>query len=374
MDKIKAYPLIYSGTKFVDYVNGGIVRPHNIDTEKASEYMMASMHRIEYLDNGIRYCVFRTGEYIIYGGTACIPHKLVKRIKQIEKKELDLDYEDYLTDKFGRPMIFFIGFAVKASDFPKGKTIKLSLFETYKKYIEFLKDQWNSPTTKAKLLSENDGIELELVDYKDSFNIGKTSSYEKLNFIENFDEDKYESYINYFFTEMINNPSKDLSFLSNVFPNDVTADYPFKNISLCKGTPEECINYIESSKKKFDIPKEENINSSNPGHDKPRNQTEGQVRRPESNYNDYEKKNIGFMIKWGIILLIAIIGVIILFVVSAKEVKKPVNTPEPIEPQSTETQTSKEVILTENRNETKEIPNIPENPKPKEVPDNQIIM
>ncbi len=373
MDKIKAYPLIYSRTKFVDCVNGGIVRPHNIDTEKASEYMMASMHRIEYLDNGIRYCVFRTGEYIIYGGTACIPQKLVKRIKQIEKKEqLDLDYDDYLTDKFGRPVIFFIGFAVKASNFPKRKTIKLSLFETYKKYIEFLKDQWNSPTTKAKLLSENDGIELELVDYnQNSFKPDFHSEFcENINFVKNFDEDKYESYINYFFTEMINNPNKDLSFLSNVFPDDVTADYSFKNISLCQGTPTECINHIESSKKKFDIPKEENINSSNSRPNEPKNQTEG-VRRPESNDNDYEceKKNLGFLIKWGIILLIAIIAVIILLAMSSKEVKKPASTPEP---QSTENQPAKEVILTESQNEAKESPNVPKNLK--EAPDNQIIM
>lgn len=373
MDKIKAYPLIYSRTKFVDYIDGGIVRPHNIDTEKASEYMMASMHRIEYLDNGIRYCVFKTVEYIIYGGTACIPHKLVQKIKQIENKEqLDLDYEDYLTDKFGRPVIFFIGFAVKASDFPKGKTIKLSLFETYKKYIEFLKDQWDSPVTKAKLLSENDAIELELVDYKDSFNIRKTP-YEKLNFVENFDENNYQSYIDYFFTEMINNPSKDLSFLSNVFPDDVTADYPFKNISLCKGTPEECINYIESSKKKIDKPKEENINSSNFRPSKPQNNTREQVRRPELNDNDnYVKKNFASLIKkWGIIILITIIVVIILFALSLKKAQKPLNISNLAEPQPTETQPTEE-ISTKSQNGEKESPNTSENPK--EAPDNQIIM
>lgn len=251
--KIKAYPLIYSATKFADYVYDGIVRPEDINTEEASKYMVASMYNVKFSASKIRHCIFKAGEYAIYGGTACVPYNLIEKIKKVEKIEnLGFDYEDYLTDKDNRPMIFFIGFAVKLSDIPKGKTIKISLLETYKQYIECIKGQWRSINTDYDFSKT---VELKLVDYKpnNQINFEPIKSYENINFID-FDEENYQDYIDYFFTEMIKNPDKDFSFISDVLTEDIKIDYPFKNISLCGGTVDDAIECIKNSQKPKEVP------------------------------------------------------------------------------------------------------------------------
>ena len=87
---MKVLPLIYSRTKFCDYVSGFLVRPSDLNYSVATKYVSVALNEIKYSD-GLRHTVFAVGDYIIYGGTACITSALVSRILK-DKGITDLDY------------------------------------------------------------------------------------------------------------------------------------------------------------------------------------------------------------------------------------------------------------------------------------------
>ena len=57
---MKVYPLIYSRTKFVDYISSFLVRPADIDYTKAVSYVNTAIEDIKYT-SGVRHAVFSVG-------------------------------------------------------------------------------------------------------------------------------------------------------------------------------------------------------------------------------------------------------------------------------------------------------------------------
>lgn len=232
---MKAYPVIYSRTRLAEY--SFLVKPDDLDTRIASPYVTAALENIKYTD-GLRHVVFSVGNYFIYGGAACIMSHLVKRI--LQSQEIDFPYRDYQADKAGRPLIFFIGFAIHKSDLRGREIPKLNLYDTCKIYLKYLQEQWNKDKTDTVVPT---GMELPTRTY-----IGGTSpkylSYDGKHFLEDYSEADYQRYMDYFFMEMVKNPAH--SFISNVLPDDIHSKFPFTNMSVYGCSAEKCVERLNS--------------------------------------------------------------------------------------------------------------------------------
>ena len=236
---MKVYPLIYSRTKFCDYVSGFLVRPSDLDYYSATKYVSVALNEIKY-SNSLRHAVFAVGDYIIYGGTACITSALVSRIlKDRGLNDLDFTYKDYGSDHGRRPNIFFIGFAVKRSSIENSNLIpNVDLYETYKIYLKYLEKQWLNATIETQALKCDEAIEIDVTEYSAKF-IPETIDCKGLSILKNYDEYSYQDIINYYYHEMVTNPDTDNSFLSSVLPEMVTSNFIFKNTSLYGITADE---------------------------------------------------------------------------------------------------------------------------------------
>lgn len=247
---MKVYPLIYSRTKLCDYVSGFLVRPIDLDYSVATRYVSVALNEIKH-SNELRHAVFAVGDYIIYGGTACITSALINRIlKDRGISDLDYNYKDFGSDQAGRPIIFFIGFAVKRTYIESSCLIPdVDLYETYKIYLKYLEKQWLNSTTKTQVLNGDDAIELNAAEYSAKF---IPDSFEKhgIAILRNYDEYSYQDIINYYYHELVTNPDKDNSFISNVLPEMLTDNFVFKNASLFGVSVDECVKLpIESESK-----------------------------------------------------------------------------------------------------------------------------
>jgi len=303
---MKAYPLIYSRTKFVDYLEDFLVRPENINVRAAAVYVNEALENVKYSD-GLRHSVFSVGEYLIYGGTACMTQSIIDRIlheKKIDK--LDFDYEDYQADKADRPIVFFIGFAVRRNEIKTESVPYIDLYETYKIYLRYLKKQWLSATTASEVLKLNQNgawIDIPEVEYVPQFKPDVTE-YDGKKFIRNYKEDDYQTIINYYFYEMLHHPEQDFSFLSQVISDDVTSLH-YKNISIFDKSAEKCITLLKEQKNKPNIVRPEQTKKA-PA--KPIEQKNPKIVRVE----DIEEKKTNSGLK-----MIIIVGLIISLVVCA---------------------------------------------------------
>ena len=129
---MKIYPLIYSRTKKQDYISSFLVRPEDIDYAKAVRYANAAIENIKYTA-GVRHAVFSVGDYAVYSGTACYTPRL---IEMLGEKLNGVDYQEYQTDEDNRPLAFFIGFAVRKSDY-EGNVPDIDLLKTYQIYLNY---------------------------------------------------------------------------------------------------------------------------------------------------------------------------------------------------------------------------------------------
>lgn len=231
---MEAYPLIYSRTKNCDYVSGFLVRPEDLEYDTASKYVSAALNELNH-SGGMRHTVFPVGNYIVYGGTACITANIISAILN-EKNitELDFDYQNYQTDAAGRPITFFIGFAIKKSDVGTGETPNIDLYTTYKIYLEYLKKQWSNSSIKTELLT--DGIEISSSMYKQNFT-PDTVNFNGMKILKNYNETLYNDVINYYFHQCAMGYND--SFLSNILSEIISDNLCFKNISLYNKSAEE---------------------------------------------------------------------------------------------------------------------------------------
>ena len=247
---MKVLPLIYSRTKFCDYVSGFLVRPSDLNYSVATKYVSVALNEIKYSD-GLRHTVFAVGDYIIYGGTACITSALVSRILK-DKGITDLDYNhtEYDRDKADRPITFFIGFAVRRSNIKSTSDIpNIDLYETYKIYLKYLEEQWLSSTTKTQTLNGDDAIELNVIKYSAKF-IPEAINNQGTAILKNYDEYLYQDILNFYYHELVTKPNIDNSFISSVLPEMLTNDFIFKNTSLYRTSVDEYVKTLSEGESK----------------------------------------------------------------------------------------------------------------------------
>ena len=247
---MKVYPLIYSRTKLCDYVSGFLVRPSDLDYTVATRYVSVALNEVKY-SNGLRHAVFAVGDYIIYGGTACITSALISRIlKDRGIADLDYSYKEYGSDQAGRPITFFIGFAVKRSSINNSSLIPdVDLYETYKIYLKYLEKQWLNSTTKTQTLNGDEAIELNVIEYSARY-IPETVNNQGTVLLKNYDENSYQDIINFYYHELVINPNNDNSFISSVLPEMLNDGFVFKNTSLYGISVEEYLSSLRKEESK----------------------------------------------------------------------------------------------------------------------------
>ena len=241
---MKAYPLIYSRTKLVDYVSGFLVRPPDLKPESAAVYVNKALENIK-SSGGIRHAVFPAGNYLIYGGVASASYTLIQRIlKESVLSAIDYPHQEFQADRSGRPIIFFIGFAIKREDLSELKMPDIDLYHTYKIYLEYLKRQWDSVNTSTETPEQ---IELNTVPYFGSFK-PEELEWNGKRFVKDYREDEYKKYIQHYFAEMARVPQKECSFLSQALSDDVTENYPFTCVGFSDCSAEAGIAKLQKKR------------------------------------------------------------------------------------------------------------------------------
>lgn len=241
---MKVYPLIFSRTKREDFVPGFLVRPiecehdteHNcdfvFDYKKASRYVNIAIEKIKHT-SGMRCVVFSAGDYAVYSGIACYTPLLIEKLAE----KLDgTDYQAYQTDEADRPLVFFIGFAVKKSDY-HGNVPNVDLLKTYQIYLEYLKHQFYEVNTDTEI---TEGIELEDIPCVSNFKPDCETA-DRISILKNYDAENYQNIMNYYFKQIMENPDKEISFVSDILPDDVKVSIPYSCFSLSEGSIESCI-------------------------------------------------------------------------------------------------------------------------------------
>jgi len=289
---MKVYPLIYSRTKLCDYVHGFLARPENLDYNLAAKYATEAMYNIKDAD-GIRHAVFSVGDFIIYGGTACIAPSLVKHI--IKHKTIDFDFQAYQEDKSGRPLVFFIGFAVLKSELDNNKVPDIDLYTTYKIYLRYLKEQWDAATTKTHIITMDEP--LKDIGLKDAAPIEaiEFAEFEGRRFIKNYNEENFQAYIDYFFIRIKN--GENIAFLSQVSASDAETENHYNVLSISDRSAD---SFVTSLKAKRTIqPKTPSTQIDDDVYQK--------IRRPEPPVED-EKKN--FPLRRLILLILLALAIV----------------------------------------------------------------
>lgn len=215
---MKAYPLIYSRTKNVDFVPDFLTRPKDLDCQTALKYVGNAMANLDTLKT-IRYSAFSVGDYCICGGISCVTKYLVEELK---KSDSTFDFQaasEYLRDCKGRSIACFIGFAIPKSPKSKvrsGRIPNIPLSKYWEEYLEYLKHQWDKSTTHSeelnfppvtldeKTYSSNDKPEFEQIQEK--------------KVIRN-QKEKLQDTLDYFFDQILNKGSQD-SFISDIDRNE----------------------------------------------------------------------------------------------------------------------------------------------------------
>lgn len=214
---MKAYPLIYSRTKNVDFVPDFLTRPENLDCQTALKYVGNAMANLDTLKT-IRYSAFSVGDYCICGGISCITKYLVEELKKSDITFPSQIVSEYLRDCKGRSTACFIGFAIPKSEVRSGRIPNIPLSKYWEEYLKYLKHQWDKSTTHSeelelnfppvtldeKTYSSNDEPKFELIQGKKVVRNQKESLQRTLN---------------YFFDQILNKGSQD-SFISDINRNE----------------------------------------------------------------------------------------------------------------------------------------------------------
>ena len=252
-DKVKAYPLIYGRTYELDYISGFLLRPDDFDAAVGTRYVSRALQDVKYC-GGIRYAVFPVGEYIVYGGVACVSKILLNKIRNGSGEKLGheiLDFEKYLHDSSGREISFFAGFAVKKKEIKPGYVPKLDLTDTFRVYYEKIKENWYARdlTTISSEAMDVETVKYDEGGFSPKYYDDPTGLLKDLKILENYKEDHYQKIIDYFFVQMCKNPNTEESFLSGSFSKEAVGS-PFKRTSLYGTTFQKFLSELEAEQKK----------------------------------------------------------------------------------------------------------------------------
>lgn len=165
---MKGYPLIYSRTKYFDFVPDFLVRPNDIDVTNSLKYVQNTLMNIDLLD-GIRYSVFSVGELYICIGISCISKKLIQFLNKDSNASVNKAAEPYLKDVKGRNIASFIGVAIPSTEIKNGVIPSISLKEYLDIYIEYLSHQWNSETETESEKLTSPTLEIKAKKYDSLF-------------------------------------------------------------------------------------------------------------------------------------------------------------------------------------------------------------
>lgn len=144
---MKAYPLIYSRTKNYDFVPDFLVRPADLEWQKALKYVGDAMFELDFVE-GIRYSAFAVGDYYICGGLSCLSKNMFRIIKEkgsvVVPEDVSELAEEFLHDCKGRKIACFIGIAIPKSELKQDIIPDVTPEQYWHIYLDYLRHQWAS--------------------------------------------------------------------------------------------------------------------------------------------------------------------------------------------------------------------------------------
>lgn len=217
---MKAYPLIYSRTKNVDFVPDFLTRPKDLDCQAALKYVENAMANLDTLKT-IRYSAFSVENYCICGGISCVTKYLVEELK---KSGSTFDFQaasEYLRDCKGRSTACFIGFAIPTksevkSEVRSGKIPDIPLSKYWDVYLEYLKHQWDKSITHSEKLNFPP-VTLDEKTYSSNYE-PKFELIQGKKVVRN-QKETLQGTLDYFFDQILNKGSQD-SFISDIDRNE----------------------------------------------------------------------------------------------------------------------------------------------------------
>lgn len=212
---MKAYPLIYSRTKNVDFVPDFLTRPKDLDCQTALKYVGNAMANLDTLKT-IRYSAFSVGDYCICGGVSCITKYLVEELKKSDITFPSQLVSEYLRDCKGRSTACFIGFAIPKSEVRSGRIPDIPLSKYWDVYLEYLKHQWDKSTTHSEELNFPP-VTLDEKTYSSNYK-PEFEPIQGKKVIRN-QKEKLQETLDYFFDQILNKGSQD-SFISDIDRNE----------------------------------------------------------------------------------------------------------------------------------------------------------
>lgn len=132
---MNAYPVIYSRTKYVDFLPDFIVKPADLEFNSVKNYINNVISDLDTVSD-VRYFAFPAERYAIFG-IACFS----KLLAELVSDQVDTTaYSDYISDDKGRRMSCVIGYAVPMAEIADVPIV--SLTDYWNSYITLIKDQW----------------------------------------------------------------------------------------------------------------------------------------------------------------------------------------------------------------------------------------
>lgn len=208
---MKAYPLIYSRTKNVDFVPDFLTRPKDLDCQTALKYVGNAMANLDTLKT-IRYSAFSVGNYCICGGISCVTKYLVEELKKSGSTFSSQLVSEYLRDCKGRSTACFIGFAIPKSEVRSGRIPNILLSKYWEEYLKYLKPQWDKSTTHSEKLNFPP-VTLNEKTYSSNYK-PEFEPIQGKKVIRN-QKEKLQDTLDYFFDKILNKGSQD-SFISDI--------------------------------------------------------------------------------------------------------------------------------------------------------------
>ena len=246
---MKAYPLIYSRTKYADFVGDFLTRPNDFEWKASLKYINTAMQSLD-ITNDVRYSAFSIGDYCVCGAVSGLTKNILSKAKMVSS--FIPDCTEYLRDVKGRNIAAFIGIAIHKKDIKNGMIPDVKLDRYWNIYLEYLKKQWDSPSTSSEKIFDAP-LEIPEKSYSGTF-VPAIEKYGNKTAVMGFESNQQEV-LDYFFNEIMNNKSST-SFVSGIHARPEWDSMPFgfahakSNVLTSLKSPEPIKNKSISSSSK----------------------------------------------------------------------------------------------------------------------------